>query len=472
MEANEVTVGAAIELAGLGRFQYMLAMKCIFIWMADAMEMMLLSFLIWELQPRQHNASLLGSVTFVGIFVGSIAYGMVSDRVGRRVCTLLVLLNLAAFGCASALAPSFALLVLLRSLVGVGVGGVPVSFALFCEFMPAQHRGKMLVLVERGAWALGAIAESLLAWLVLPRLGWRAFLALSAVPSFLACCLYPWLPDSPHFLICAGRLDEAAIQIAEVARVNGNLLPPDFKLAGVAPNDARGNIMRLFSRSMWAETLLIWLLWLTNVALYYGIVLISPGFLESRHENIFLGTMVSAVAELPGLVACMVMIDRIGRRATCALLMAFACGSLGLLCANLQAMPRPVASAAQLVARASLAGTFNALYVSTAEFYPTSIRSTGVGAASAASRIGGFVTPWIASLGTSGIDADARSFRLPLAIYTAMALVSTVLAMLLPFETNGVIMSDERPALKHERIPNGARRSDSQDRTADAVLCH
>ena len=87
------------------------------------------------------------------------------------------------FGFLSALAPNFSLLVLLRALTGFGVGGtLPVDYAIFAEYLPREKRGRYLVLLE-SFWALGTIVAAGLAWLLVPRLGWRWLLAVSALPG-------------------------------------------------------------------------------------------------------------------------------------------------------------------------------------------------------------------------------------------------------------------------------------------------
>ena len=73
------------------------------------------------------------------------------------------------------------MLLAFRTIVGLGIGGVHVPFALFMEFVPSRDRGFWLSVVQ-GFWTIGALFEAGLAWVVMPWKGWRALLAISATP--------------------------------------------------------------------------------------------------------------------------------------------------------------------------------------------------------------------------------------------------------------------------------------------------
>lgn len=79
-------------------------------------------------------------------------------------------------------------LLLIRFMVGIGLGGVPVAFALFAEFCPVAGRGGWLIALQ-AFWTFGSMAEAAVAWGVLVPLGWRVLLALSAAPFGAAYCL-------------------------------------------------------------------------------------------------------------------------------------------------------------------------------------------------------------------------------------------------------------------------------------------
>lgn len=97
-----------------------------------------------KLQKRFASA-VVASATFFGAFVGTFLWGPISDKYGRRIGYLATTVFTSVFGLASALAPNLGSLIVLRALLGVGIGGTPVAFSMFSEFLPVKNRGRILV---------------------------------------------------------------------------------------------------------------------------------------------------------------------------------------------------------------------------------------------------------------------------------------------------------------------------------------
>ncbi|GAB4823994.1 hypothetical protein N2152v2_011040 [Parachlorella kessleri] len=213
----------ALDAIGFGRFHFLLLLYAGLAYFADACETMLLSFLgpsarcQWGLSPSAESA--LTSVVFAGMLVGVYSLGALADSLGRRRGFLASALLLGVSGLASALAPSFGWLLVGRAVVGLALGGTPIIITLYVEFMPSAQRGRWSLMLHF-FWTLGTMFEAVLAWAVLPPLGWRWLLALSASPLLLLLLLYPLLPESPHWLVVQGRYAEAEAVVLRVARVN------------------------------------------------------------------------------------------------------------------------------------------------------------------------------------------------------------------------------------------------------------
>src|SRR5574338_1217639 len=189
MTTSTQTFEEAINTIGFGRFQTRLMVLCGLGWAADAMEVLLISFALpaitaeWGLTTQQ--GGLLSTAIFLGMFLGAWVWGRLSDRIGRKIGFVSTIAIDSIFGFLSAFAPSFGWLVFLRALTGFGVGGtLPVDYSIFAEYLPAEKRGRYLVLLE-SFWALGTIVAAGLAWLIVPRLGWRWLLAISAFPGLI-----------------------------------------------------------------------------------------------------------------------------------------------------------------------------------------------------------------------------------------------------------------------------------------------
>lgn len=178
------------------------------------MEMTILSVLgpalHCEWNITRYQQALVTTVVFLGMMLSSTFWGSLSDRYGRKpvkiyhvlhaqnsfcIFTILQALTLCGillflYGLLSAVAPSLGWLLLLRGLVGFAIGCVPQSVTLYAEFLPTKQRGKCVVLLDC-FWALGACFEVVLAMAVVPNLGWRWLLGLSAAPLFVFACLTP-----------------------------------------------------------------------------------------------------------------------------------------------------------------------------------------------------------------------------------------------------------------------------------------
>lgn len=166
-ERDVYSVEDAIEKVGFGKFQVKVLFLCGFCWMADAMEIMLLSFLLVEAKEEFNlnnwEEATLASSVFIGMATGSYFWGYISDRFGRKIGFFGTALFTAIFGMLSALSPSYLILLISRALAGFGLGGAPVAFSLFAEFLPANQRGIPLILFEI-FWTVGTIGEAGLAW--------------------------------------------------------------------------------------------------------------------------------------------------------------------------------------------------------------------------------------------------------------------------------------------------------------------
>ncbi|KAK7087899.1 hypothetical protein V1264_021891 [Littorina saxatilis] len=123
------TVEQAIDQIGFGKFQIKLSVLTGFAWMADAMEMMILAILspavhcIWQLTSFQE--ALITTVVFFGMMSSSGLWGSICDKYGRKTELIMCSLVTFYFGILSAFSPSFIWLLILRGLVGVGIGGAP-----------------------------------------------------------------------------------------------------------------------------------------------------------------------------------------------------------------------------------------------------------------------------------------------------------------------------------------------------------
>lgn len=435
----------AIDAIGYGKFQRKLMWICGLGWAADAMEVLLIAYVLpaagteWGLTNAQKG--LLGTAIFLGMLAGAWIWGRLSDLVGRKVGFVGTVAIDSVFGLASAFSPSFIWLLILRMLTGFGVGGtLPVDYSIFAEYLPARKRGRYLVLLE-AFWALGAILAAGLAWLIVPRLGWRALLAVSALPGLIIFFIRRHVPESPRYLLVNGKPDEARDVLQLVARENGVQMG-EFKLQAMQPAP-RTKVSDLLRPALRRTTLLLWLIWFAISLGYYGVFTWLPGFFRAQGMTllpVYQNAFILALAQLPGYFSAAYLVEKWGRRRTLAFYLV-ASGAFTYLFAVVTSLTWVVAMGVWM-SFFSL-GAWGALYAFTPEAYPTNLRGTGMGVASGMTRIAGAIAP------TLGAALLGTSLALPLTVFAISYVVAGVASLALPHETREKPLEDVLPGPEH-----------------------
>jgi len=192
-----------------------------------------LAFIIggWHLTYGESGLILLSSG--VGAPIGSLFWGWMADRIGRRKAMILTVLNFSLATGAMALTPEHGWLYLsiCRFFVGVGVTGMySVDITLMQEFLPASKRGWMTGLTTTMLPA-GLLLGAVLGRWAEPTIGWRGLFVVGLAPAALTLLIRSWVPESPHWLIRRGRVEEARNSLAWVLMVD----PSRIQLPAVAP---------------------------------------------------------------------------------------------------------------------------------------------------------------------------------------------------------------------------------------------
>ncbi len=439
MTTQAISYEEAIQAIGFGRFQTKLMILCGLGWAADAMEVLLISFVLpaageeWGLTPEQRG--LLGTAIFLGMLAGALVWGRLSDLIGRKVGFISTIAIDSVFGLLSAFSPSFAWLVILRALTGFGVGGtLPVDYSIFAEYLPSAKRGRYLVLLE-AFWALGAVLAAGLAWLLVPTVGWRWLLAVSAIPGIIIFFIRREIPESPRYLLVNGKTEQARQVLEKVAAENGVKLP-DRPLLPVAHIPSR--TQDLLRPGLRRTTLLLWLMWFAISLGYYGTFTWLPNFFRASGMAllpVYQNSFILALAQLPGYFSAAYLVEKWGRRRTLAFYL-IASGVFTYLFAV--ATSTSVLVAMGIWMSFFTLGAWGALYAYTPEAYPTNLRGTGMGAASGWTRIAGAIAP---PLGAA-LMGSSVSLVLPLTVFAIAFIIAGGAALSLPVETAAQPLAD------------------------------
>ena len=404
-------------------------------WLFDAMDVILISFLITPIRAEfkldATQTGFIASSGFVGMFFGAAISGRIADRIGRRTVFTATLILFSIGALLSAIAPSFETLLAARVIAGLGLGGeLPVASTLVSEFSPRAQRGRMIVLLE-SFWAYGTIAAGLIAITVVATYGWRWAFVVGAVPALYAAYLRSALPESPRYLAERGRAAEADAVVRRVERASGGAMLTLAK--AVAPLRAgRSSISDLFGPKLIRRTVMLWILWFGISLTYYGIFLYVPTLLVARGLSVVRSNeffFLSTIAQVPGYFSAAWLVERWGRKPTLVLYL-LGTGVSAFLFGNAQADTLAFVWAA-LLSFFNL-GAWGVVYTYSPELYPTAIRATGSGLAASIGRIGGTIGPFLTPvlvpvMGQTGLFA----------LFMALLLVTAASVFALAEETRG-----------------------------------
>ncbi|ADK07958.1 MULTISPECIES: MFS transporter [Bacillus cereus group] len=391
-KVKEISKRKLLGIAGLG-------------WLFDAMDVGMLSFVMVALQKdwglSTQEMGWIGSINSIGMAVGALVFGILSDKIGRKSVFIITLLLFSIGSGLTALTTTLAMFLVLRFLIGMGLGGeLPVASTLVSESVEAHERGKIVVLLE-SFWAGGWLIAALISYFVIPKYGWEVAMILSAIPALYALYLRWNLPDSPRF-----QKVEKRPSVIE-------------------------NIKSVWSGEYRKATIMLWILWFSVVFSYYGMFLWLPSVMVLKGFSLiksFQYVLIMTLAQLPGYFTAAWFIERLGRKfVLVTYLIGTACSAYLFGVAESLTV---LIVAGMLLSFFNL-GAWGALYAYTPEQYPTVIRGTGAGMAAAFGRIGGILGPLLVGY----LVALQASLSLIFTIFCGSILIGVFAVIILGQET-------------------------------------
>jgi MFS transporter, putative metabolite:H+ symporter len=346
------------------------------------------------------------SAGYLGQFIGALALGAVSDRLGRRRAFLLAISVFSLLSVACALAWNLEALTVARLLQGIGLGAeVPIAATLISEYAPSLRRGRAVMLYQ-AIFAWGVFAAPLVGLIVFavvdPATGWRVLFALGVLPILLVLLGRRALPESVRWLTAKGRTAEAdriVGEFEETARREGKDLPePRPAAADVARPTRLGEI---FAPAYRVRTILNGILWFTVYFVTYGYSVWLPSLYVTIgglqiSQALYL-TLVVGASQLVIVYAFALTVDRLGRRPLflAGFGVALAGAILGVVMVLAGATGWPTLFAAGLLLAVGSYVPAAGLYLYIPELYPTRIRAWGTAAGSSMNRIASVIAPTV-----------------------------------------------------------------------------
>ena len=429
--------------------------------MLDFFDFLLIAFVLafivkdWHLTYGQSAAILLSSG--VSAPLGSLVWGWAADKIGRRKVMIGTILNFSIATGLMALTPEhgWVFLVVCRFFVGFGVTGLyTVDIAVVQEFVPASRRG-WITGVTTTMLPMGFVLGALLGKYVEAYVGWRGLFAIGLLPAGLSLLIRAWVPESPHWLIGAGRLAEARNSLAWALMVD----PAKIRLPAAAPPVEKVVWRDLFTypRSVAAGCLAGlsgtgitgFVLW--QVTLFVMVLHVTPAAASGL-------VIWASLGQIVGRFFCSWLSDAIGRRASIALTCAVAGVTFSLAGYWHDRLLGGVSVFYLMIVVQQFfgSGSYSIIGPYMAEIWPSRLRASGLGLAYGAGNLGKFIGP--AGLAVIAGSANLVSPQATVAAlipamnyFAAWSLLGIVAAVFVGFETRGRTIDEIDSALTGAR---------------------
>ncbi|WP_102223864.1 MFS transporter [Acidimangrovimonas sediminis] len=172
-------------------------------WTLDAFDFFILVFVVkyiaQEFNASIPEVSLAIFLTLVMRPVGALIFGIIAEKFGRRTTLMIDVLMYSVFEFASGFAPSLGVLIVLRIIYGIAMGGEwGVGASLTMESIPKEARGVISGILQAG-YPFGYLLASLVFFLLFPVIGWRGMFMVGAIPALLVFYIRRNVSESPVY---------------------------------------------------------------------------------------------------------------------------------------------------------------------------------------------------------------------------------------------------------------------------------
>ncbi|XP_033996157.1 solute carrier family 22 member 6-like [Trematomus bernacchii] len=391
----------------------------------------------WNLVCDQRSLKQMGQTVFMGgVLLGSVVFGGLSDRYGRRILLLISHLLMAVSGTCAAFSTTFPLFCLFRFGCGMALSGVVLnSVSLIVEWIPTSVR-TMVGTMTGYCYTVGELILALIAYYIRD---WRWLTLAVSFPFFVFFLIAWWSHESSRWLVMSNNPEQAIKNLKSVAKCNGRKeegekidmkrLQETMKKE-MSCSQGTHSVLDLFrTPTMRRMTICLSAVWLSTSFAYYGLAM----DLQKFGVDIYLIQVIFGAVDIPAKVVMVVSMSYFGRRTS-------QCGALiiaGITVLINLLIPYDKQTARTCMAvlgKGCLAASFNCCYLYSGELFPTIIRQNGMGWVSMMARVGAMVAPMVL------LTADYLPW-LPGLIYGGAPILSGIAAIFLP-ETLGLPLPD------------------------------
>jgi MFS transporter, AAHS family, 4-hydroxybenzoate transporter len=399
-DVQTVPVSQMLDERGIGSFHIKLIIWTLFISLIDGYDISAIAFAApslireWHFPPSELGP--IFSASLFGILFGSVIFGFVGDRYGRKAALIWANLVFGVFTLIAAWATNTQEMFWLRLLAGLGIGGViPNAIAINAESAPRRLRATMAI-VATGLVPIGGAIPGFMTATLVPTYGWQILFIVGGVwPILIAVFGIFGLPESIKYMALHEKHRADMEKLVHQIRPDF-VVPPNAKFVIEDEQNYAGfNPKLLFSEGLALITPLVWLLFILNLMGFFFLLSWTPTLLvTAAHLPPTVGALAGTALQLGGTFSALFLCRWLDRRRFLAISILFALSfpvvaSVGWF--GITSMPALLVAA--FFSGFLVLGIQTGINVAGALIYPTSLRSNGSGWQLGVGRIGSIVGP-------------------------------------------------------------------------------
>jgi MFS transporter, AAHS family, 4-hydroxybenzoate transporter len=398
---TRIDVSAVIDENKITGFQVKVLGLCTICLVMDGFDLQALGYVAPAVvQDFKIPSAALGPVfgaANVGLLIGTVLFSMLADKIGRRPVLIGATAFFAIVTLFTARATSVQDLLVLRVIAGIGLGAIiPNATALVGEYSPQRKRITAIMIVTTLGLNGGAMIGGFLsAWLI-PTFGWRSvFYVGGVVPLVVAVLMFYRLPESLQFLVLHNRnLEQVAVWTKRIDPTTATGRGVEY----IVHDENRSGVplIHLFREGRATVTILLWVICFMNLLILYFLSSWLPTVVRDAGYSIATAVLVATGLQIGGIIGAFGLAWLIDRRGFVPVLTtSFALASVVIALIGQPGLSFAVLIAMVFVAGWCIIGSQLGVNALAAIFYPTDLRSSGVGWGLGAGRVGAIVGPVI-----------------------------------------------------------------------------